>query len=41
MKRTRYTDEQIIGYLKLAEARIPSKDIYRAGGFKYYNFPRS
>ena len=32
MKKTRFTDEQIIGFLKQAEAGMPIKDICRAGG---------
>lgn len=33
MKKTKFTDEQIIGFLKQAEAGMPIKDICRAGGF--------
>jgi len=29
MKKTRFTDEQIIGFLKQAEAGMPIKDISR------------
>ena len=33
MKKTRFTDEQIIDFLKQAEAAMPTKDIYRSAGF--------
>ena len=33
MKKTRFTDEQIIGLLIQAEAGLPIKDICRAGDF--------
>jgi putative transposase len=33
MKTTRFTDEQIIGFLKQAEAGMAIKDICRSGGF--------
>ena len=32
MKKTRFTDEQIIGFLKQAEAGMPIKEICRSGG---------
>ncbi len=33
MKKSRYSEEQIIGYLKQAEAGIPIKELCRKGGF--------
>ena len=38
MKKTRFTDEQIIGFLKQAEAGMPIKDICRSGGFSQPTF---
>ena len=38
MKTTRFTDEQIIGFLKQAEAGMSLKDIYRSGGFSQPTF---
>jgi putative transposase len=38
MKKTRFTDEQIIGFLKQAEAGMPINDICRAGGFSQPTF---
>jgi len=38
MKRNRYTDEQIIGFLKQAEAGMPVKDICRKEGFSDVTF---
>ena len=38
MKKTRFTDEQIIGFLWQAEAGMPIKDICRAGGFSQPTF---
>ena len=34
MKTTRFTDEQIIGFLKQAEAGMAIKDICRSGGME-------
>ena len=33
MKKSRYSEEQIIGFLKQAEAGIPVKELCRKGGF--------
>ena len=33
MKKSRLTDEQIIGFLKQAEASMPVKELCRSGGF--------
>ena len=33
MKTSRFTDEQIIGFLKQAEAGMPIKELCRKGGF--------
>ena len=38
MKTTRFTDEQIIGFLKQAEACMSIKGICRSGGFSQPNF---
>ncbi len=33
MKKIRFTDEQIIGFIKQAEAGMPIKELCRKGGF--------
>ena len=33
MKRSRFTEEQIIGFIKQAEAGMPVKKLCRKGGF--------
>ena len=33
MKKSRFTEEQIIGFLRQAEAGIPIKEVCRNGGF--------
>jgi putative transposase len=38
MKRTRFTEEQIIGFLKQAEAGMPIKELCRQGGFSEATF---
>jgi putative transposase len=38
MKKSKYTDEQIIGFLKQAEAGVPIKDLCRKGGFSDATF---
>ena len=38
MKKSRYSEEQIIGFLKQAEAGMPVKDLCRSGGFSDATF---
>jgi transposase InsO family protein len=38
MKQSRFTDEQIIGFLKQADAGISVKELCRSGGFSQPNF---
>lgn len=38
MKRTRFTEEQIIGFLKQAEAGMLIKELCRQGGFSDATF---
>jgi putative transposase len=38
MKNKRFTDEQIIGFLKQAEAGMPMKDLCRKHGFSAASF---
>ena len=38
MKRSQYTDEQIIGFLKQAEDGMPIKELCRKGGFSDATF---
>ena len=33
MKKSRFSEDQIIGFLKQAEAGMPIKDLCRKGGF--------
>lgn len=40
MKKNRYSEEQIIGFLKQAEAGIPVKELCRKGGFSDAAFYR-
>jgi putative transposase len=38
MKQSRFTSEQIIGFLKQAEAGMPVKELCRSGGFSDATF---
>ena len=38
MKKSRYSEEQIIGFLKQADAGLPIKELCRKGGFSDATF---
>ena len=38
MRKSKYSEEQIIGFLKQAEAGVPVKDLCRKGGFSDATF---
>ena len=38
MKKSRFTEEQIIGFLRQAEAGVPIKELCRTGGFSDATF---
>lgn len=38
MKKSRYSEEQIIGFLKQADAGLPVKELCRKGGFSEATF---
>ena len=38
MKKSRYSEEQIIGFLKQADAGLPVKELCRKGGFSDATF---
>jgi putative transposase len=38
MRKSKYTEEQIIGFLKQVEAGLPVKDVCRKGGFSEATF---
>ena len=38
MKKSRFTEEQIVGFIKQAEAGMPVKELCRTGGFSDASF---
>ena len=38
MKKSRFTEQQIIGFLKQAESGLPVRDVCRQGGFSEPTF---
>ena len=38
MKKSRFTEELIFGFLRQAEAGMPIKEVYRSGGFSDATF---
>jgi putative transposase len=38
MRQRRFTDEQIVGFLKQSEAGEPVNELFRAGGFSDASF---
>lgn len=41
MKRSRFTEQQIVGFLKQVESGLPVKDVCRQGGFSEATFYES